>query len=117
MSEPSVNQLVSILKSKWVRYFVQHDPVEPLEHVKCHVLAMNGEKDLQVLCDLNLNPIEKALQNGSPASFKILRLPNINHLFQQTDGSGSPEDYGQIEETISPRVLNILSDWVEDVTK
>ena len=98
--EPTTKQLVAMLNSPWVNYFVKHDPAKTLAKVKCHVLAMNGEKDLQVLCDLNLNPIEKALQEGSPASFKVVRLPNMNHMFQETDGTGSPTEYGTIEENI-----------------
>lgn len=117
LMESSVKQLVAILKSEWVRYFVSHDPAKTLANVECHVLAMNGEKDLQVLCDLNMNPIERALQQGSPASFKIVRLPNTNHVFQETDGSGSPEDYQTIEQSFSPKALKIIGDWVQKVTR
>ena len=113
----NATQLVAILKSKWVRYFVKHEPAKTLTHVKCHVLAMNGEKDLQVLCDLNLKPMEKALKQGSPASFKIVRLPDVNHMFQETRGSGSPDEYGKIEETVSPGVLKIIGEWVSKVTR
>lgn len=115
--EPVANQLVAMLKSRWVRYFVRHDPATTLAEVECHVLAMNGEKDLQVLCDLNLDPIEKALQEGSPASFEVVRLANMNHMFQETDGSGMPSEYGTIEETFSPKALKIIGDWVKKVTQ
>jgi len=36
----------------------------------------------------------------------------MNHLFQETDGSGSPADYGDIEETFSPKALKTISDWI-----
>ena len=117
LMEPTAKQLVAMLNSRWVGYFVKHDPAKTLAKVKCHVLAMNGEKDLQVLCDLNLGPIEKALQEGSPASFEVVRLPNTNHMFQETDGSGTPSDYGKIEETFSPTALKAIGDWVKKVTK
>lgn len=117
LMEPMAKQLVAMLNSRWVGYFVRHDPVETLNQVKCHVLAMNGEKDLQVLCDLNLIPIENALREGSPASFEIVRLPNTNHMFQETDGSGSPSEYGTIEETFSPKALKRISDWLKKVAQ
>lgn len=117
LMEPSAKQLVAILKSKWVRFFVQHEPAKTLGKVKCHVLAMNGEKDLQVLCDLNLDPIERALKKSSAASFQVVRLPDMNHMFQETDGSGTPGDYGKIEESFSPKALRIIRDWVKEVTK
>ena len=117
LMEPTAKQLVAMLKSPWVSYFVKHDPAKTLAKVKCHVLAMNGEKDLQVLCDLNLDPIEKALQDGSPATFKVVRLPKMNHMFQETDGTGSPTEYGTIEETFSPKALKVIGNWVKQVTK
>jgi pimeloyl-ACP methyl ester carboxylesterase len=117
LNEPSVKQLVDIMKSPWVRYFVNHNPAKTLAKVNCHVLAMNGEKDLQVLCDLNLKPIEAALRKGSPASFKVVRLENTNHMFQETDGSGAPDEYGKIEQTFSPKALSIMSRWIKNVTK
>jgi len=110
-------QLVAIPNSKWISYFVKHEPVETLAKVKCHVLAMNGEKDLQVLCDLNMDPIEKALQEGSPKSFKVVRLPNMNHMFQITDGTGASEDYGKIEETFAPKALRVMSSWLRRVNR
>ena len=36
------------ITSPWFKYFVRFDPVPTLEKVKCPVLAINGEKDLQV---------------------------------------------------------------------
>ncbi len=117
LMEPTAKQLVAMLNSRWVSYFVKHDPAKTLAKVRCHVLAMNGEKDLQVLCDLNLDPIERALQEGSPASFEVVRLPNMNHMFQETEGPGMPTEYGTIEETFSPKALKVISDWVKKVTE
>lgn len=117
LMEPTAKQLVAMLNSPWVSYFVKHEPVETLAKVRCHVLAMNGEKDVQVLCDLNLEPLEQALKEGSPASYQVVRLPNMNHMFQETDGSGMPSEYGTIEETVSPKALKVISDWIKKVTQ
>jgi len=38
-------------------------------------------------------------------------LPGLNHLFQTCE-TGSINEYAQIEETISPTVLEILRDWI-----
>lgn len=35
----------------------------------------------------------------------------LNHMFQ-TAKTGLPAEYSQIEETISPAVLKVLTDWV-----
>jgi len=38
-------------------------------------------------------------------------LPGLNHLFQ-TCGTGATSEYIKIEETISPLVLQTVSDWI-----
>ncbi len=117
LAKPIARKINSLMRSPWVRFFVKHEPAQTLSEVNCHVLAMNGEKDLQVLCDLNLEPLEDALQKGSAASYKVVRLADVNHMFQETDGSGTPEDYGDIEQTFSPKALAIMGRWVNKVTK
>jgi len=80
------------------------------------VLALIGEKDLQVPPKSNLSAIEKALAEGGNKNFKTLELPNLNHLFQNCE-TGAVAEYGQIEETISPEVLEIISEWIWEVVK
>jgi uncharacterized protein len=105
-------QMKSLL-SPWTRYFVTYDPQPALEKVKCPVLAVNGEKDLQVSPRQNLPAIEKALRAGGNKDFKVVEMPGLNHLFQ-TCKTGSVAEYGQIEETISPAALNLISGWILD---
>jgi hypothetical protein len=78
------------------------------------VLALNGEKDLQVSSVENLPAIEKALKKAGNKSVKTIELPGLNHLFQHCK-TGLPEEYGNIEETFSPEALKIISDWILDL--
>jgi hypothetical protein len=97
--------------SPWFRYFLIYDPVPMLEKVQVPVLAINGEKDLQVPPAENLAAIEAALQRGGNEDVTTIELSGLNHLFQ-TAQTGAPAEYGQIEETISPIALNTISDWI-----
>jgi uncharacterized protein len=108
-------QLKSAL-SPWMRYFVAYDPQPALQKVKCPVLAVNGEKDLQVPPKQNLPAIEKALRAGGNKDFKVIELPGLNHLFQ-TCKTGSITEYGQIDETISPVALDLMGGWILDHAK
>jgi uncharacterized protein len=103
-------QLQSLL-SPWFRKFLTYDPRPTLMNVKCPVLAINGEKDLQVPPKENLSEIEKALKAGDNKDYTIKELPGLNHLFQ-TVQTGSPTEYAKIEETISPTVLKTMGDWI-----
>lgn len=102
--------------NNWFSFLVSYDPRPDLSKVKCPVLALNGEKDLQVPPNSNLPEIKKALKEGGNSNFKTMELPNLNHLFQTCE-SGLPQEYAQIEETISPEVLEIMKDWIIETTK
>jgi uncharacterized protein len=95
----------------WFYSILEYDPRPTLEKVKCAVLALNGENDLQVPYKDNLSGIENALKKGGNKNHKIVPLPGLNHLFQPSK-TGSPNEYASIETTISPEVLTIMKDWI-----
>jgi pimeloyl-ACP methyl ester carboxylesterase len=97
--------------SPWFRFFAVYDPKPALTKVKCPVLAINGEKDLQVPPGKNLPGIAEALEAGGNGDYEIVKLPNLNHLFQNST-SGSPAEYAKIDETIAPAALEIISSWI-----
>ena len=99
------------LLSPWFRYFLFHDPQTALKKVQCPVLAINGEKDLQVPPKENLAAIAQALKAGGNKKFVIKELATLNHLFQ-TASTGAPAEYAKIEETMSPAALQAIGDWI-----
>ncbi len=118
IGEPEVfleAQLQSLL-SPWLKFFLTYDPKLTLSKVKCPVLAINGEKDLQVPPKENLSTIEETLLAGGNKNFIIKELPGLNHLFQ-TAQTGVPSEYAKIEETISPVALKIIGDWILEQTQ
>ena len=109
--EPKLGEQVKVLMSAWFRYFLAYDPAPTLKKVKCPVLALNGEKDLQVPPKQNLPVIRKALEEGANKNFEVDEIPGLNHLFQ-TAKTGSPLEYASIEETMSPAALEKISGWI-----
>ncbi len=95
----------------WFRYFLLFDPAPILAKVRIPVLAIVGEKDLQVPPKENLVLIEAASKKGGNKKYTVLLMPGLNHLFQTTK-TGSPVEYGAIEETDSPTALQTTSDWI-----
>ncbi len=90
--------------------------VNYLEKVKCPVLAVGGSKDLQVPARRNLDAIEKALRKGGNKRVTTREFTGLNHLFQQAV-TGLPDEYGSIEQTFSPEVLDYVGKWIGDVVK
>lgn len=103
-------QLISLL-SPWYRFFISIKPSRYLTKIKCPVLALNGEKDMQVTPDENLAAINDALRQAKNTKVTIQKMPDLNHLFQHAE-KGSVAEYAKIEETISPEVLQIISSWI-----
>jgi len=107
-----IKQQVAVITSPWMITFIKYDPSIILEKVKCPVLAINGDKDLQVSSKVNLPAIEKALKKGGDKNVSIVELPGLNHLFQECT-TGLPKEYSEIAQTISPVALKTISDWIK----
>lgn len=103
------------LTSPWFRRFLEIDPRDNLRKVACPVLAVNGEKDLQVPPVENLKEIEKALKEGGNNKVSTMVFPGLNHLFQ-TCKTGSPGEYATIEETFAPAALDVVTGWIRACT-
>jgi len=97
--------------SPWFRFFLDYDPLPALQKTLCPVLALTGEKDIQVPAKENLPKIQKALQDAGNKDFQTTEMPGLNHLFQHCP-TGSINEYGSIEETMAPEALTSVSDWV-----
>jgi hypothetical protein len=54
--------------------------------------------------------IQKALEEAGNKEISVKEMPDLNHLLQHAE-SGTPAEYGAIEETISPDVLQLITDW------
>jgi pimeloyl-ACP methyl ester carboxylesterase len=109
--EAFVNMQAAALSSAWMRTFIRHDPGPILEKVKCPVLALFGDKDLQVPPEPNAEAITQALARGGNTQNTVKVLPGLNHLFQEAH-TGSPAEYSAIEQTFSPTALGVVSSWI-----
>ena len=99
------------LTTPWFRYFLAYDPRPALAKVRCPVLALVGEKDLQVPPKENLREIERALKEAGNTRATVKELPGLNHLFQ-TCKTGSTAEYAEIEETFAASALDEVVNWV-----
>lgn len=112
LPEDQLNSLTNQITSPWWKYFLKYDPAIALENVKCPVLAINGEKDLQVPAKSNIEAISKSLAKGGNKKVTTKIFPNLNHLFQECT-TGSVDEYSKIEQTISPIALNEILSWIK----
>ena len=113
-SEELTEQTVGQMTSPWMYYFLKYDPTEAIVKTNCPALLLNGSKDLQVIASQNLPGYEKIISDYGKTNLTLRELPDLNHLFQHCE-TGSPNEYFEIEETISPEVLELIVEFVKGI--
>ena len=106
-----IESAVKWLSSPWVYFNITHDPGATLRAVECPVLAIIGEKDTHVPADPNLEAIDRVLREGGNRDYRVEKPAGLNHFFQ-TAPTGAPSEYVEIEETLAPAALELVSDWI-----
>lgn len=116
LPEPLVQNFAKSMEicTPWLKYFIGYDPSADIKAVKCPVMAVNGSKDVQVTAADNLAAIRCLLPENSRNLIK--EYPGLNHLFQHCT-TGLTTEYGQIEETVSPEVMQDIAAWIVEVAR
>lgn len=104
--------MVLLQNKPWFNWFINYDPTADIAATRCPVFAANGDKDCQVISELNLGGIKAALP-ATPGN-RIVEYPGLNHLFQECT-TGGPTEYRTIEQTISPQFLKEAAEWIKNL--
>ena len=105
--------LLQTFSSPWYFTLFHINPIPYLKKVKTPVLAISGEKDLQVeaiSAQKNMRKYLKDKYHYHLNTFTILK--GDNHLLQPCT-TGSVEEYGKIETTIDPLALDGIVRWLD----
>lgn len=114
--EHFIDMFAGLAGNTWYRYFLAFDPQPHLRKLNCKVLALNGDKDIQVISKSNLEGIRQSLAQSRSKDYEIQELPGLNHLFQSCQ-TCTVMEYSQLTETINPDVLKAISDWLDKNVK
>ena len=104
----NVNSQIMVMTTPWYVNFVRYCAIPHLNAMRQPMLAFYGANDVQVNATINA-----ATLNASYGG-KKLEIENglhYNHLFQEC--SKPTADYGRIEQTLSPKVMQRLLDWLK----
>lgn len=101
------------INAKWIRELIQYNVCDYLHDVTCPVLAITGEKDIQVPPE-HVKLIAEMV-NGA-AEWHI--IPNMNHIFRKYEGQhtmlGLMKEYKtQLNQPIDEELLNIMDSWLK----
>ena len=112
MPAAALQAQVRTMSTPWFREFLDFDPMPLLQQLKGPVLAINGDRDLQVDASDSVPLLRQAYEKSGNKDFMVIEIEGVNHLFQKAQ-SGAPALYGAIEETIAPEVLNAITRWLD----
>jgi uncharacterized protein len=112
-TQAQFDQALQFTELPYMRFMLAHDPSKSFEEVRVPVLALCGSRDLVVPPDVNIPALRKALAHNRDVT--IVEMPDLNHFFQHA-ATGSPREFGKIEETMAPEVLSLISNWIVEHT-
>jgi hypothetical protein len=112
VDDTAIERGIAVATTAWFRSLARQDPADHLREIGVPVLALFGERDIQVAADENAEAVRKALAAGQNPDHDVRILAGLNHLFQHA-GTGGMEEYGVIEETFAPEALAAIGDWIE----
>ena len=113
-NDEALHTNVEIMFSPWMYYFINFNPQDYLCKIKVPLLALNGDKDVQVYSKDNLAGVEKAMKKAKNQKYKILELKGLNHLFQKCI-FGSPNFYGKNDETFNEDAMKTIAEWIKGI--
>ena len=111
LPEPALEAQLKTILSPWFRFFLAYDPTTDVAKIKVPVLALTGEKDVQVVARPNLDAIRSALERAGHKEHEVVALPGLNHLLQECT-TGAVTEYSTIEQTMAPKALEAVGDWI-----
>lgn len=102
----------SLLKSPWMNFYFDYDPRTALAYIKCPVLSLFGEKDLQSIPEVEMPAIKGAIEVAQNLDFEQEVLTGLNNMFQPCQ-TGSPREYYAIETSFDESALELISKWLQ----
>ena len=110
-AEAQIKGQMDAVRTPWFKFFLDLDPVTSLEKVRCPVLVLFGEHDVQVPAGPNRAAIEKAFARGGLKNYRVEVFPRANHLYQ-TSETGGVGEYATLKKEFVPGFLDLVSTWI-----
>ncbi len=106
-----VDRQLRAVRTPWFRCFIDLDPAEALRTLSIPLLALFGEKDVQVPPVTNRPVLEALQRDHGKGNLTIAVVPGANHLFQAAQ-TGLPAEYAKVKKEFSGEFLGTLIPWL-----
>jgi len=109
-----VDRQLSTAKSRWFKSLIEFDPADTVSSIAIPMLAIFGEKDMQVPLKENLEAAEE-LGDKSGVNLNSVVIPDANHLFQKSN-TGMPSEYGTLDRSFADGFMQAITDWIQKIS-
>ena len=89
-----------------------NNPIDDVKKLTLPILILQGERDYQVLKNIDFKGWKKALDKRTNTTFKL--FPRLNHLFIAGDGKSTPQEY-TVEGHVDDDVINTIIQWIRKI--
>ncbi|GAA4214681.1 alpha/beta hydrolase family protein [Microbispora amethystogenes] len=98
------------VNARWTREFLDHDPAADLKGIHAPVLAVTGEKDLQV------DPADLArVAESVPGPVETHVIPDLDHILRRQPGPPSLRAYRrEAREPVDAQVKDLVTNWLAE---
>jgi uncharacterized protein len=107
--DPALAGLLRPSVQPYIRSWIAFDPVKEIQKLKCPVLIIQGDKDLQV------SNADAVLLHTASKRSKLVVIPSMNHVLK-TISSGSEQDnaksYSDPSFSIAPELLPSIRNFI-----
>ena len=110
VDDATLDIFVDQFQSPIIQSYVTYDPTPFWQNVDVPTLAIFGSLDLQVNPEQSIPMIEDMNDN-----ITIVTIEGMNHIFQLAE-TGAVSEYGELEQTIMPELLETVTEWILEVT-
>lgn len=114
LQDSEIENYTNIVSSanSWLINFLEYDPLSDIKKITIPYLAILGSKDVQVDAGENIKIFDQ-LRNRHNKS-EAITFEGLNHMMQHCT-TGMPNEYSEIEETISTEVLQKIVMWIKNL--
>ncbi len=105
-----LRQRIIDMDTRWFRSLLAFNTAGVLPGMDCPVLALYGERDLQVPAGINISSLQEIVSSGC-ATVETEIFPQANHLFLSAL-SGSPAEYSRLPHEFVPAFTERIADWI-----
>jgi pimeloyl-ACP methyl ester carboxylesterase len=98
----------------WLSSHLLQDPLANLRKLRCPVLILQGERDVQVSAERDAPPLLAALRDAGNEDCELVIFPGLDHLFKRVPGETASElDYLK-SRPVDAEFLEALSTWLRE---